>query len=163
MAKVPVLFTTQGPWVLQSSTSLKELNLQIRLHMSEGTEIVELSGRLMRDEKSFYDELAHKFQFPNYFGRNLNALDECLTDLEWLNLTGRPLVVIVAESELLLRNDSELFEAFISIMQSVGQEWSTAIEEGQLWDRPPTPFHVVLSHTEPGAFDAYKVPQLLLT
>lgn len=43
-----------------------------------------LRGQNMETMDGFYDELAAALQFPLYFGRNWNALRECLVDLEWL-------------------------------------------------------------------------------
>lgn len=40
-----------------------------------------LDGENITDEASFYTEIAKKCSFPDYFGRNLDALNECLGDL----------------------------------------------------------------------------------
>ena len=40
-----------------------------------------LRGRNMRSTEGFYNELAAALQFPLYFGKNWDALDECLADL----------------------------------------------------------------------------------
>ncbi|QDU81619.1 Barstar (barnase inhibitor) [Polystyrenella longa] len=33
---------------------------------------------------AFLDHLAEVLEFPSYFGRNWDALSDCLTDLSWL-------------------------------------------------------------------------------
>lgn len=54
-----------------------------------------LDGDNIVDEESFYDEIAKVCCFPDYFGRNLDALNDCLYDLStehpgatiaWLNV-----------------------------------------------------------------------------
>ena len=30
-----------------------------------------------------YDDLAERFHFPDYFGRNLDALNDCMGDVVW--------------------------------------------------------------------------------
>ena len=41
---------------------------------------VELDGRLMTDRESAHDHLARQLQFPAYYGRNLDALYDLLTE-----------------------------------------------------------------------------------
>ena len=48
-----------------------------------------------RGKEKLLGALAGKLRFPAYFGRNWDALDECLRDLSWLGGRGR--VVIVHE------------------------------------------------------------------
>jgi RNAse (barnase) inhibitor barstar len=43
-----------------------------------------LDGRLTVDKLSTLDTIATALSFPDYFGRNLDALYDCLTDLSWL-------------------------------------------------------------------------------
>lgn len=40
-----------------------------------------LDGDKIVDVESFYDEIAKVCKFPDYFGRNLDALNDCLFDL----------------------------------------------------------------------------------
>ena len=48
-----------------------------------GTEIFYLDGREIRDKQSFLQKMAEVMQFPDYFGYNWDALEECITDLDW--------------------------------------------------------------------------------
>lgn len=48
-----------------------------------GTEIrIDLGA--LTDKKQFIRLLADRLAFPEYFGFNLDALDECMGDLSWL-------------------------------------------------------------------------------
>lgn len=55
-------------------------------------------GRLVRipasvhDKDSLLDRLARGLEFPAHFGRNWDALSDCMTDLGWLG-AGRVLIV----------------------------------------------------------------------
>ena len=42
---------------------------------------VQLSARKWRTEQDVHDALARALQFPGYYGRNLDALFDCLRDL----------------------------------------------------------------------------------
>ncbi len=35
-------------------------------------------------DKALFTEIADAFHFPDYFGHNWDALDECLADLDWI-------------------------------------------------------------------------------
>lgn len=61
-----------------------------------------LSGRRMTDLGGVFDEAAAALQFPDYFGRNLDAFDECLRDLELPEAPGGTAIVVVTEAESML-------------------------------------------------------------
>jgi len=56
------------------------------------------------DKETWFAELAREFDFPDYFGKNWDAVTDCLSDLNWL---GRPPARIV----LLWKQPMTLFEA----------------------------------------------------
>lgn len=43
-----------------------------------------MDGTGLRDKLSTLDAIAETLSFPEWFGRNLDALYDCLTDLSWL-------------------------------------------------------------------------------
>ena len=51
---------------------------------SSGIFIGIMREELIEDIESFYDEIAAALAFPEYFGRNLDALADMLNDLEWI-------------------------------------------------------------------------------
>ena len=79
-----------------------------------------LRGGKMSTLPGFYDEVAAALQFPYYFGENLNALDECLRDLEWLPADRYVLVVRDAAHVL---PDNEAFGAWIEILAGARESW----------------------------------------
>jgi RNAse (barnase) inhibitor barstar len=62
------------------------------------TFVAEIDGNKARTLRSFYTRIAKVFLFPDYFGKNLDALFDCLTSLE---VIGKEDVV------LLIRNESQ--------------------------------------------------------
>ncbi len=43
-----------------------------------------LEGKKATTLEDFYEHIAQQLEFPDYFGKNLDALDEMLNDLNWL-------------------------------------------------------------------------------
>lgn len=52
-----------------------------------GAYVSYLRGKNCKTEDDFLIEVAASFQFPDYYGENWAAFDECIQDLEWLNFS----------------------------------------------------------------------------
>ena len=50
-------------------------------------QIVEINTRYLRDREGAHEYLKEVFQFPEYYGRNLDALHDCLTELDDVDVT----------------------------------------------------------------------------
>ena len=108
-----------------------------------GTRVFLLEGKRMRRAQGFYDEVARELGFPDYFGRNLDALDECLTDPDVLE--GKALVVLVRNAdEVLSEEDAQKLDGALDTLKDAGAKWAVAVNNGQAWDRGAAPFHVIL-------------------
>ena len=138
-----VFSTTTAPWVLRSVGLYDELLSQIKSGAMKAIQLVELDGGSMQVAADFYNEVSSKLKLPDYFGRNLNALDECVTDLEWVD-GNSAVVIVVRNADLMLKGERDLFEGFVDVMTSAGEEWANPIQDGNEWDRPAVPFHMVL-------------------
>lgn len=99
-------------------------------------------GRKCRTKSALFSEFARVLEFPSYFGKNWDAFEECLTDLEWLPAAGYLLIITDAE-QVLNDDDQEDYKTFINILQETGKVWGT-----EHAGRPKTPFHAVLAVTE---------------
>ncbi len=102
--------------------------------------------RIMRGEKcrstaGLFPEFAKEMEFPDYFGHNWDALEECLTDLEWL--PGKGYVLLVTAAEQILANDEEEFATFLEVLSDAGEAWASR-EQG----KSDKPFHIVLAVSE---------------
>jgi RNAse (barnase) inhibitor barstar len=112
-----VHFTRAGP---------AEDELEVR-----GIVLVRVDARSIADDRELMDALAVGFSFPDYFGSNWDAVDECLRDLSWLPAEGYLLVVRAAER--LWQRDPRLPAKLI-------ESWLFCAEH---WARRDTPFHLV--------------------
>jgi len=137
------LAETNAPWIYYTRRHV------IKLDVPEGILQLQLDGCAMITLDGMYQEFKSILNFPEYFGENLNALDECLTDLEWLPAKGY--ILSIKNAEVFLKNEPDVvFEGLMSILNNAGEEWAAPVAQGEAWDRIGLPFHTVL---ELGSFD----------
>lgn len=140
-----LLTRTTGPWLMCVSGSESELTNELwRLGRESSRSAVRiLQGSRMRSFDAAMNETAAALQFPYYFGGNMAALRECITDLEWLNATAFLLAVFDAD-RVLEAEAINLRKSFWALLANTGKTWSMPIASGEAWDRPAVPFHVIL-------------------
>jgi hypothetical protein len=85
------------------------------------------------------------FEFPDYFGENWDAFDECINDLAWLPASHY--VACFAEADKVLRDSERDFGTLVSILASAADNWASTDRGSAYPIQGPRPFHVVL-HTE---------------
>ncbi len=110
---------------------IEESELQEVLEASSGLLAREFSAAKIKSQKDLLAAIAVALAFPDYFGHNLDALDECLQDLEWLPATGY--VFFVKNATSLWRRNSRLAAVLVDV-------WLTAAEH---WNETNVPFHLV--------------------
>ncbi|HUI65932.1 MAG TPA: barstar family protein [Bacteroidota bacterium] len=98
-----------------------------------------IRGRDCTTKADLLKEFARALDFPSYFGGNWDALEDCLTDLEWLS--SESFVLVLTNADLILRNDPESWRTLASVLQSAAAHWANS--------NPATSFHC-LFHCEPG-------------
>ena len=64
-----------------------------------------LDGTRMRTLDGVYDQCAAALQFPEWFGRNLDAFDECLRDVSAPEAPGGPVVLLVTGADEVLADE----------------------------------------------------------
>ena len=102
-----------------------------------------ISGVKCKTKTGLLDEFSRALSFPDYFGHNWDALEECLADLEWLPAQGYLLVVTDADQVLTKPDEEDDYETFIEILTEAGEAWSTR----ELPDMAPggIPLHTLLT------------------
>lgn len=105
-------------------------------------------GHACADEAGLMRAFAQAMQFPDYFGGNWDALDECLTDLEWLPT--RHIVVVLLGAGAVLADHPDAREVLVEILATTAEAWGEAADEAF-----PMSFHVVLQDG-PEALQAWK-------
>ncbi len=130
------------PWMLRTSTERTVLERELdSLRTDCEFATCFLDGRKMKTLSGVFAEFASGLEFPDYFGFNGAAFDECLNDLSWLNPNGICIVILFAEQ--LLATESGEIGWLLQVLEDACKEWSVGVAEGKAWDRPPIPFHVL--------------------
>ncbi len=76
-----------------------------------------LSGKAIRNLQEFYDEIARKLPFPDYFGRNLDALwDVLTTDIEG------PVELVWEDSAASKNSMGKAFDKVSALLRDVQKE-----------------------------------------
>lgn len=76
--------------------------------------------RGIRSKQKLLRVLADKLQFPDYFGENWDALEECLRDLSWLKHRR----ISLCHADLPFGSGGENRQIYLQILQSAAHHWS---------------------------------------
>lgn len=63
--------------------------------------------------------LGEGLNFPDYYGVNWDAFDECLNDLEWLTEKN----ILIRHKDLPLENNSRNAQIYLSILEDASRKW----------------------------------------
>lgn len=136
-----LLTQAQPPWVMRITAKPQEAYRLAQALERHGVLARVVRGSKMETYRGFYDELAAALQFPDYFGENWAALDECLADLEWL--PARAYAILVTDAErVLAAEESDAVGAFVALLGDSAESWASPRGSGS-YSRV-APFHSVL-------------------
>jgi len=135
------LCTATPPWsallVVPRGTSASAL-----VKAPPGFVVRTIQGKKCRTPSTLFAEFARALDFPDYFGHNWDALEECLADFEWLPAKGY--ILLIHDAEVVLPEDEEEYETLLEILSDAGEAWS----KGQTADSRRAPFHACFAVTE---------------
>ena len=72
---------------------------------------ITLDGNILADAAQVHDYLKERLEFPEYYGNNLDALHDCLTALDDIEIT------ITAPEE-----DSAIFQRVLRVLRAADRE-----------------------------------------
>ena len=105
-----------------------------------GVVVRTLDGGRCRTKRTFLAEIARVLGFPAHFGGTWDALEDCLTDLEWLPGAGYRVVILAADR--LLAREPASYATLVALLADVGRAWGSGATGHP--GRRPVPFHTVL-------------------
>lgn len=137
------LQSTKAPWtsllIVKAGQRAESL-----VHLPTGFVLKVIKGTKCQTTDGLLRECARALNFPDYFGHNWDALEECLADLEWLPAKGY--ILLITDAAQVLPDDEEEYETFLEVLRDAGEAW----ESGQagMGTRRATPFHVLFAVSE---------------
>jgi hypothetical protein len=91
-----------------------------------------LDGAVAGSREGFFTEIARVLHFPDYFGRNWDAVNDCLTDLTWLPAAGYVL----------------LYDGFGQLARDQPEQWQIGLKvlnvAAAFWKQSRTPMFILL-------------------
>ena len=103
-----------------------------------------IKGRACATPASLFAEFARALEFPDYFGHNWDALEECLADLEWIPAKGY--ILLLTGAVHVLPDDEVEYETFLEILRDAGEAWGSG--QAGMGARRATPFHILFVVSE---------------
>ena len=102
-----------------------------------------IDGADCNDLKSTLANIARVFEFPDYYGQNLDAFWECINDLDWLAEANYAIVIHNLDALMLGdTTDNKLY--LLNMLDEVSKEWANVPNyEKEDAVRPKSDFKVV--------------------
>jgi Barstar (barnase inhibitor) len=143
------------PWVELVVLTLGHVLVDIGAVLP-GFAVRRLDGGQCVTKDALLRTIARTLPLPAHFGVNWDALEDSLTDLEWLPAAGY--VLVITEADRLLAGSAADYRTFVAILENVGAEWGRP--RSGVVSRPPRPFHTLMtvSAAQVGARREWLVP-----
>ncbi len=109
-----------GVYRWEPEADLETLRAQAEGH---GWLCFHLDGRRIADKHEFIEACARAMRFPAYFGKNWDALEESLRDLDWAPAPHGYLVLYDHAGRFAARRPDE-FATALAILRSTARHWS---------------------------------------
>ena len=137
------LQSTKAPWssllVVKAGQRAESL-----IDVPNGYKLKIIKGAKCQTTAGLLNEFARALDFPDYFGHNWDALEECLADLEWLPAKGY--ILLLTDAAQVLPDDEDEYETFLEVLSDAGEAWGSG--QAGMGARRATPFHVLFAVSE---------------
>jgi hypothetical protein len=97
-----------------------------------------LDGQQIVDRASLFDRFATTMQFPEYFGHNWDALEDCLTDIFYEDAVDRQLIILGRLDNFAI-DDPHQWSMLLAICKSTVEYWQDTA----------TPMYILISSNLP--------------
>jgi RNAse (barnase) inhibitor barstar len=111
-------FQTSGIFRLEGEISTEELSKVAKQH---GIAFFLIDGRKINNKEQFLRNSAQAMNFPDYFGANWDAFEDCLTDMSWHETDG--FVVLYDNVDTFAQNSPDQFKVALEIFRDIIEFW----------------------------------------
>ena len=122
-----------GVWFIGTPVDARALQ---KVAKKAGFASFHIDGGKINRKEQLMNAAATAMSFPDHFGNNWDALEECLTDLEWVDADGY--MIYYDHIDGLLTTHPDQFETLVEVLRDAVQSWK---EDGE-------PMIVLLSGTK---------------
>lgn len=88
--------------------------------LADRPDVRRLDARQCPDKDAFLQAIGHALSFPDYYGMNWDALEECLFDMSWW---AGPIIVLIAHADAL---DRDALATLLDIWSGAAATWAAA-------------------------------------
>jgi RNAse (barnase) inhibitor barstar len=138
-----------SPIILMPQDEADNLVFSLQCNPDDGAVRV-IRGWKCSTYQALHNEVAAALQFPNYYGENWDAMDECITDLDWMPADWY--LIYVSTIDDVLSGDEGSFSIFLRILLDASKAWANPEARGlaDTEEAVKKPFNVIMSGTEEG-------------
>jgi RNAse (barnase) inhibitor barstar len=86
-----------------------------------GLQVFKIDLAKARGKSGLFDAFSNTLKFPKHCGKNWDALNDCLTDLAWLN--GSSWVLILANCKPFVAKYQADFDVALELLEGVAASW----------------------------------------
>jgi len=130
----------RGPWVHRAAS--EEVPSLLESAASADVFLVRLDGARMHSLEEVFREYVREFSFPEYFGWNWPAFDECMKELD--RQPARAYLTIITRGEEVLSAEPDELSTYLRQLEDIGRNWGSAFALGPEWGGGEVPFHTVM-------------------
>ncbi len=123
----------KGQWLHVVKSPLDPLVATLK---ENGFTVFVIDGALISDSKSFFQHVKRVLDFPDYFGENWDAWDECLADFQ-MSLAG-PTAIVWKDADKSFMSDAKV------LVQAVIDLYNLARSAGNVSNVPPHQVEIFL-------------------
>ncbi|MFI7012683.1 barstar family protein [Streptomyces sp. NPDC050164] len=146
---------TAEPWAIFVPQREAEFRRQLSELEATGGHVYHFDSRDLLTEEAVCRSFAETLRFSGYFGRNWDALVDCLDDLCGDVTGGVGIVGVIRDADRLL--EAEHFPLFVSVLCQGADRANSAVDlDGFALDRPAIAEHFVFEFR---AFDRDRIAQ----
>ena len=107
-----------GVWFLASHVETRQVQA---IAKRAGFASFHIEGKNIQRKEQLLNHVATALHFPKSFGHNWDALEECLTDLEWVDAEGY--ILYYDHIDGLLETHPDQFETLVEIFRDAVASW----------------------------------------